>query len=92
MGFSRLCEISRRSRASKTPGGVAVSNLYFRQVERKYVEKFQQAITSIPTLKDIPADLTCFPNVQIDKVFLDHPEYLEMFKKSVVDFGKEIKS
>jgi hypothetical protein len=53
------------------------------------LDAFHQEITSIPSLKNIPADYTRWPSVKIVEAF-SSPENLQMFKAAVKELGKVV--
>ena len=51
---------------------------------------FHQALTSMPTFKDIPEDFKRWPSIDIEQTFTKRSHDLEQFKAVVEEFGKRI--
>ena len=60
------------------------------QVDAALVQKFHHCIKEIPGFGHISSDITRFPSVKIEDVFLNKPEVLAQFKAAVEEFGMNL--
>lgn len=74
-----------------TDGKISINFGYLlAQTDRADVEQFHRALTSIPTLRDLPNDLTRYPYREIAKVFPAGTDALSDFKDAVKELGMAV--